>query len=148
MYDITRGSKWCPTHIVLCFLFFSVLCTICFQFLWMVHFWLPLRYSLTFIYYLLNLQKTCYNNIYIFISNIYFLFISHKFRLLLSCKKRPCLFFLQLSDEIVSKSGFLCVRDKVKNYMHTTFVLTGQISDYIPLIIYFLVNLLQCIQIY
>jgi hypothetical protein len=31
-------------------LFFFVLCTLCFQFLWIVHFWLTLRYSLTFIY--------------------------------------------------------------------------------------------------
>jgi hypothetical protein len=30
-------------------LFFFVLCTLCCQFLWIVHFWLPLRYSLTFI---------------------------------------------------------------------------------------------------
>jgi len=37
-------------HIVLCFvLFFLVLCTLCCQFLWIVHFWLPLWYSLTFI---------------------------------------------------------------------------------------------------
>jgi hypothetical protein len=31
-------------------LFFFVLCTICCKFLWFVHLWLPLRYSLTFIY--------------------------------------------------------------------------------------------------
>ena len=31
-------------------LFFFVLCILCCQFLWMIHFWLPLRYSLTFIY--------------------------------------------------------------------------------------------------
>jgi hypothetical protein len=30
-------------------LFFFVLCTLYSQFLWIVHFWLPLRYSLTFI---------------------------------------------------------------------------------------------------
>ena len=30
-------------------LFFFVLCTISCRFLWIVHFWLPLRYSLTFI---------------------------------------------------------------------------------------------------
>jgi hypothetical protein len=30
-------------------LFFFVLCTLCFQFLWIVFFWLLLRYSLTFI---------------------------------------------------------------------------------------------------
>ena len=39
-----------PTHIVLCFcLFFFVLCTLCCQFLWIVHFWFSLQYSLTFI---------------------------------------------------------------------------------------------------
>ena len=32
------------------FLLFFVLCTLCYQFLWIVHFWFPLRYSLTFIY--------------------------------------------------------------------------------------------------
>ena len=29
---------------------FLVMCTLCCQFLWIVHFWLPLQYSLTFIY--------------------------------------------------------------------------------------------------
>ena len=39
-------------HIVLCcVLFFFVLCTLCCQFLWNVHLWLPFRYSLTFILY-------------------------------------------------------------------------------------------------
>ena len=35
-------------HILYCVfaLFFVVLCTLCCQFLWIVHFWLPLRYSL------------------------------------------------------------------------------------------------------
>jgi len=37
------------THIVLCILSSScVLCTLCCQFLWVVHYWLPLRFSLTF----------------------------------------------------------------------------------------------------
>ena len=42
----------CGVQHILCFvfvLFFFVLCTLCCQFLWIVHFWLPLRYSLTFI---------------------------------------------------------------------------------------------------
>jgi len=36
-------------HILRCVfvLFFFVLCTLCCQFLWIVYFWLPLRYSLT-----------------------------------------------------------------------------------------------------
>ena len=43
-------ALWCPTHIVFCFVsFFFVLCTLCCQFLWIVHIWLPLRYSLAFI---------------------------------------------------------------------------------------------------
>jgi len=39
-------------HILCCGfdLFFFVLCTLCCQFLWIVIFWLPLRYSLTFSY--------------------------------------------------------------------------------------------------
>jgi hypothetical protein len=32
------------------FLFVFVLCALCWHFLWNVHFWLPLRYSLAFIY--------------------------------------------------------------------------------------------------
>ena len=32
--------------------FFIVLCTLCCQCLWIVHLWLPFRYSLTFMYYL------------------------------------------------------------------------------------------------
>jgi len=38
-------------HIVCCVfvLFFFLLCTLCCQFLWIVHFWLSLWYSLTFI---------------------------------------------------------------------------------------------------
>ena len=31
-------------------LFVFVLCTLCFQFLWIIHLWLPFRYSLTFMY--------------------------------------------------------------------------------------------------
>ena len=39
-------------HILSCVfvLFFLVLYTLCCQFLWIVHFWLPYRYSLTFIF--------------------------------------------------------------------------------------------------
>jgi hypothetical protein len=44
--------QWCPTYIVLCFCFISLCLVypICCQFLWIVHLWLPLRYSLTVIY--------------------------------------------------------------------------------------------------
>jgi hypothetical protein len=56
--------QWGPTCVVLCLfgysgvqlvlccifaLFFFVLCTLCYQFLWIVHLWFPLRYSITFI---------------------------------------------------------------------------------------------------
>ena len=45
--------EWCPTHIVLCCVFCfvsrSAVCTQCCQFLWIVHSWLPLRFSLAFI---------------------------------------------------------------------------------------------------
>jgi len=51
------------THIgvqhILCCVFvlsFFVLCTLCYQFLWIVHFWLHLRYSLTFICIIYNLS--------------------------------------------------------------------------------------------
>ena len=40
-------------HILCCiffYFFFFVLCTLCRQFVWIVHFWLPLLYSLMFIY--------------------------------------------------------------------------------------------------
>ena len=39
-------------HILCCVfvLFFFISCTLCCQFLWIVHFWLPIRYSLTFTY--------------------------------------------------------------------------------------------------
>jgi hypothetical protein len=39
-------------HILCCVfvLIVFVLCTLCCHFLWFVHFWFPLRYSLTFIY--------------------------------------------------------------------------------------------------
>jgi hypothetical protein len=49
-------AEWRPTHIVLCFvLFFFILCTLCCQFLWIVNVWMPLLYTLTFIY-ALNLK--------------------------------------------------------------------------------------------
>jgi hypothetical protein len=42
--------EWCPTHIRLCFYFVVfILCILCCQFLWIIHFELPLRYALTFI---------------------------------------------------------------------------------------------------
>ena len=41
---------WC-----VCVLVSLILCTLCFQFPWIVHFWLPLRYSLTFICLVFNI---------------------------------------------------------------------------------------------
>jgi hypothetical protein len=46
-------------HILCCVLFFFVLCTLCCQFLWSVHFFLPLRYSLMFIY----TRPTCFQSV-------------------------------------------------------------------------------------
>jgi hypothetical protein len=45
---VVVSNTYCM-FIVFLFLFFIVLCTLCCQFLCIVHFWLPLRYSLTFI---------------------------------------------------------------------------------------------------
>ena len=83
-YFVESGVKLhnpIPTYIALCFwfvclllvypmlpvslccvLFVSFLCTLCCQFLWIVHFWLPLRYSLTFIlFYQYNHLLYSYN---------------------------------------------------------------------------------------
>ena len=64
--------QWCATHIVLCFcLFFFVLCTPCCQLLWIVHFLLALRYSLTFIYLVYHIYiYICCQFLWIF-SNVY-----------------------------------------------------------------------------
>ena len=52
-------------HILCCVfvLFFFVLCTQCCQFLWIVHSWLPLWYSLTFNYNFPTYLRKCRNNI-------------------------------------------------------------------------------------
>ena len=59
-------------HILRCVfvLFFFVLCTLCCQILWIVLFWLPLRYSLTFIYDVeLNIHLTISSfTSYVFVS--------------------------------------------------------------------------------
>ena len=70
----------CPTHIVLCFVFF-VLCTQGCQFLWIVHLWLRFRYSLTFIYntlirfflFFLNRNNIIINCLILFLYSYYFL---------------------------------------------------------------------------
>ena len=46
---------WCPTHIVLWVfvvvgLLVFVVCTLCCQFLWILNWWLPHQYSMSFIY--------------------------------------------------------------------------------------------------
>jgi hypothetical protein len=51
---------------ILCSVFvldFAVLCTLCFQFLWIINFWLSLRYSLTFILYMNITHLTKVQNI-------------------------------------------------------------------------------------
>jgi hypothetical protein len=40
---------WCPTHIFFWLSSSCVLLALCCRFLWIIHFWLPIRYSLTFI---------------------------------------------------------------------------------------------------
>ena len=50
-------------------LFVFVLCSLCYLFLWIVHFWLPLRYSLTFIYNFSGLSicdcPSVFSNVYL-----------------------------------------------------------------------------------
>ena len=59
-YSGVKHILWCAFV-----LFFFVLCTSCCQFLWIVHFWLPIRYSLTFIcknifsIFLIKAENTC-----------------------------------------------------------------------------------------
>ena len=53
VYPVLPVSLECPfviAHSVFSNVYLScVLCTLCFQFLWVVHFWIPIRYFLTFI---------------------------------------------------------------------------------------------------
>jgi hypothetical protein len=67
--------------------------------------------------YLLSteLTKTCYNNIYIFIIDIYFIFISHKFLLLWSCKKTSMLVFSTAKwSHCIERRFSLCMWQKLK----------------------------------
>ena len=53
--------EWCPKHIMLCFYFvFFIWCTLCCQFLWIVHFELSLRYDLTFIWHIHQYAYSCF----------------------------------------------------------------------------------------
>jgi hypothetical protein len=63
---------WCPTHIVLCSCFSSSC-----QFLWIVNFWLPLRYSLTLIK-LMELLTDSWNFLFPIISHIFYIPICFK----------------------------------------------------------------------
>jgi hypothetical protein len=62
---------WCPTHILLCFCF--VYLRLRCQFRWIIHFWLPLRYSLTFIYLAYNFSQIA-NFLF---SELFYCFYSH-----------------------------------------------------------------------
>jgi hypothetical protein len=54
----SQFALWCLTHILLCFcLFFLILYIIYCQFLWTLHYLLPLRYSLTFIMHTVSFQR-------------------------------------------------------------------------------------------
>ena len=51
----TYSAQWTGIQYILCcvfVLFIFVLCILCFHFLWIIHFLLPFRYSLTFILYI------------------------------------------------------------------------------------------------
>jgi hypothetical protein len=55
-------TQWCPTHIVLCYCLACLrLVYPCCQFLWIVHFWLPLRYSVTFTCLIGIMYDLCWN---------------------------------------------------------------------------------------
>jgi len=80
-YDICLFTYSVAQHILSCVfaLFVFVLCTLCCQFLWTIHFWLPLRYSLTFICILLNdgicgiiSQQITYSIIFQFYNNCFY----------------------------------------------------------------------------
>ena len=64
-------NKLCPVFL----LFFVVLCTICCQFIWIGHFVLPLRYSLTF-FELINMFIQCQVCLYFSIYQYVYL-LSH-----------------------------------------------------------------------
>jgi hypothetical protein len=81
---------WCITYIFA--LFFSVLCTLRYQFLWIVHFWLSLRYSLTFILFPF---KTVYKWYYIFSNYLHLLLRPYT-------KHRQILKYLKNSDSVKS----------------------------------------------
>ena len=62
-------------HILCCVfvLFVFILCTLCCQFPWIVHFWFPLRYSLTLLYWYYSTGNTVilcllYNSILCIVS--------------------------------------------------------------------------------
>jgi hypothetical protein len=67
VYSVNGGVQ----HILCCiffvcflflFLFVFLLCALCWHFLWIVHFWLPLRYSLAFIYTTITSVKFTHQN--------------------------------------------------------------------------------------
>ena len=49
-YMSSRSQHSGVQQVLCCVLVLFVLCALCCKFLWIVNFWLPLRYSLTFIY--------------------------------------------------------------------------------------------------
>jgi hypothetical protein len=68
----------------LCFVLFVFnLCALYYRYHWIVHFWLPLRYSLTFIYQSLNFSSCSYivrsNKIYIYQQFTYIVYVNNIF---------------------------------------------------------------------
>jgi hypothetical protein len=55
---VARFSRLCCVFVLLVFVLF----TLCCQVLWVVHFWLPLRYSLTFIYTNISKMHVLFNH--------------------------------------------------------------------------------------
>ena len=69
---IVVSNTYC-VFVLFCFCFFFLLCTLCYQFLWIFHFWLPLHYSLVFISYYCHLfQSTNFRKTFWNVSILWF----------------------------------------------------------------------------
>jgi hypothetical protein len=115
-------------------LFFSVLCTLRYQFLWIVHFWLSLRYSLTFILFPF---KTVYKWYYIFSNYLHLLLRPYT-------KHRQILKYLKNSDSV--KSTYC--------KLYSTFITTGLIEYshhvifiFVYVYVWFLAHYYWCINL-
>ena len=77
------------TYCVVCFF---LLCTLCYQFLWIVQFWLSVRYFLTFFFHLTkNAQWSLINVRYVSIyisKGVFHIYISHSILQIVLCTER------------------------------------------------------------